>query len=279
MTTPPSYRFPLPTFLIIGAQKSATRWLRMNLGKHPEIFAASEEIQFFSSELYNRGRKVGGYRKRFHGWSGEPFVGEATPGYMMWRHRPDVMADRIGNVIPDVRLIAILRNPIDRAQSAMVHHSKRGRVPADARLLEVVRDIPPEEHRLGLIAGGWYAASLRPYRERFGDQLLIQLHDDIKEHGRDVYRAALEHIGASDDFVPPGLGEVQFSNQKQPKTERADKPKLSDEDRVELFEYFRDDVRELEQMIGRDLSMWDPGARSVSTSRFGRGKRAERQVS
>jgi hypothetical protein len=40
---------PLPTFLIIGAQKSATRWLRLNLGLHPAVFAASREIEFFNN--------------------------------------------------------------------------------------------------------------------------------------------------------------------------------------------------------------------------------------
>jgi hypothetical protein len=257
MTATPSYRLPLPTFLIIGAQKSATRWLRLNLGQHPQIFAAQEECQFFSNDLFFKGRSVGWYRRRFEGWAGEPFVGEATPGYMMWRHRPSVMVDRISALLPDVRLIAILRNPIDRAQSAMVHHIRRGRIAADARLVDLVRDVPPEKHRLGLVAGGWYAASLRPYRDRFGDQLLVQLHDDIKTSEREVYLEAVRHVGASDDFVPAGLGEVQFSNQAKPRFEQAP---LSVDERRELFAYFRDDVRQLEELIGRDLSRWDPDA-------------------
>ncbi len=40
---------PRPTFIIIGAQKSATRWLRQNLGEHPEIFTSPYEIGFFNS--------------------------------------------------------------------------------------------------------------------------------------------------------------------------------------------------------------------------------------
>ena len=40
---------PLPTFLIIGAQKSATRWLRLNLGLHPDVFTSSREIEFFNN--------------------------------------------------------------------------------------------------------------------------------------------------------------------------------------------------------------------------------------
>lgn len=277
MTATPSYRLPLPTFLIIGAQKSATRWLRVNLGQHPQIFAAAEECQFFSNDLFFKGRSVGWYRRRFEEWAGQPFVGEATPGYMMWRHHPDVMVSRIAQLIPDVRLIAILRNPIDRAQSAMVHHIRRGRIAADARLVDLVREVPPEKHRLGLVAGGWYAASLQPYRERFGDQLLIQLHDDIKSSGIEIYREAVRHVGAPDDYVPPGLAEVQFSNQTKPRVEQ---PPLSSEERCELFEYFREDIRQLEDLMGRDLSHWDPDrAAPPSTPQSNAEPAAARRVS
>ena len=81
-----SHELPLPTFLIIGAQKSATRWLRLNLGLHPDIFSARRELEFFNNG--DRVERAGlvSYRAQFEGWSGEPFVGEATPGYMFWHH-------------------------------------------------------------------------------------------------------------------------------------------------------------------------------------------------
>src|SRR5262245_12635623 len=109
---------PLPTFLIIGAQKSATRWLRTNLGLHPDVYAVDEELWFFN-DINHRFTKRGlpWYRAQYDGWSGEPLLGEATPGYMMLRHDPALVAERIGEVVPDVRLIAVLRNPVDRAQS------------------------------------------------------------------------------------------------------------------------------------------------------------------
>jgi hypothetical protein len=78
-----------------------------------------------------------------------------------------------------VRLIAILRNPIDRAHSAMIHHIASSGLPKDSDLLALVEQTPPERDRLGLISGGWYAASLEPYREKFGDQLLVVFQDDI----------------------------------------------------------------------------------------------------
>ena len=151
---------PLPTFLIIGAQKSATRWLRLNLGLHPDVFSAPGEIEFFNNGDRFRAEGADWYRAQFSGWSGEPIVGEATPGYMFWRHGPAKVAARVEETIPDVRLIATLRNPIDRAQSAMVHHIEGGVLSGDSSLVDLVKQTPPDRDHLGIIAGGWYAASL-----------------------------------------------------------------------------------------------------------------------
>jgi hypothetical protein len=263
MTSSPTTRLPLPTFLIIGAQKSATRWLRYNLGLHPEVFVPSGEIWFFNNVAHRfSDLGVPWYREQFEGWSGEPKVGEATPGYMILRHDPATVARRIHLVVPDVRLIALLRNPVDRANSAMVHQIKRGRLPADSRLIELVHQADPAVRRMGFVPGSLYAASLEPYLDRFGDQLLVQLHDDIKSDARGVYQAALDHIGATQAFVPDSLEEVRESNQGGKRPSR----KVSPEDRAELYEYFRDDVARLQDLIGRDLSMWDPANAPVPSA-------------
>lgn len=260
----PTSRPPLPNFLIIGAQKSATRWLRVNLGLHPEVFTAAAELSFFDRPGKIDEFGLDWYRDQFAGWDGEQFVGEATPGYMMWRYDPARMADRIRDLLPDVRLLAVLRNPVDRARSAMVHHIKHQRLPADADLMELVRRVPPTQDPLGLVTGGWYAASLRPYFRRFGDRLLVVLHDDVRSDPVGVFTRAAAHIGADPDpaFVPPELGEVRFSNQRRAagddRTRRRPSGGLDDADRIELYEHFRRDVAQLERMIDRDLSHWDP---------------------
>jgi Sulfotransferase domain len=251
-----SRELPLPTFLIIGAQKSATRWLRMNLGMHPDVFSATREIEFFNNGSRFAQQGAAWYREQFDGWSGERYVGEATPGYMFWRHQPRMVAERIREMIPAARLIAILRNPIDRAQSALVHHIEMGALPADAQLLDIVKQTPPERERLGIITGGWYAASLEPFQEIFGDQLLVLLHDDADDDPRGVYDQALRHVGPAADFVPPELERVRFSYSTRPSAESR---KLTLGERRELYEeFFVDDIRKLEKMIGRDLSLWEP---------------------
>jgi hypothetical protein len=248
---------PLPTFLIIGAQKSATRWLRLNLGLHPAVFTAARELEFFNNGPRYRDEGTDWYRAQFDGWAGEAIIGEATPGYMFWRHRPAVVSERIEETLPDIRLIATLRNPIDRAQSAMVHHIEYGALPRDSVLVDLVKTTPPEKDRLGIIAGGWYAASLEPYYQRFGDRLLVVLHDDVDDDARGVYDSALRHVGASTDFVPPEFERVRFSLQQNASSEPGRRP-LTLAERRELWEYFAADVAQLEQLIGRDLSFWDP---------------------
>jgi len=253
-----SRELPLPTFLVIGAQKCATRWLRFNLGLHPEVFAAPTELSFFNNGPRIKNFGVAWYREQFEGWAGEPVVGEATPGYMFWKHHPDRCSKRIRKVLPDARLIAILRNPIDRAQSAMIHHIASSGLPKDSNLLDLIEQTPPERDRLGLISGGWYAASLEPYQETFGEQLLVMLHDDIADDPQLFYRRAADHVGALANFVPPDLEQVRFSYRQRPGIDRDGMPPLTIEQRRKLYEYFADDLVNLETMLGRDLATWNP---------------------
>jgi hypothetical protein len=255
MTSPAS---PLPTFLIIGAQKSATRWLRYNLGLHPDIFAADTEIQFFNNGTRFNDLGTDWYREQFDGWSGERIVGEATPGYMFWRHRPAVVSERIYAVVPDVRLIAILRNPIDRAHSAMLHHIAHEKLPNDTNLVELVQSIAPERDPLGIISGGWYAESLEPFLDVFGDHVLVVLHDDVAERAPALYAQALSHVGAATDVMPPGLDEVRFAYRQRRGVDASAMKGLTPDERRTLYEFFASDIAKLEKMLELDLSRWKP---------------------
>jgi hypothetical protein len=171
---------------------------------------------------------------------------------MMLGHGPADIARRIRATVPDVRLIAVLRNPVDRAQSALVHHKRAGRIHPRAALLETVRTCSPEEDWMGIVTGGWYAVSLQPFVELFGERLLVLLHDDIGPDTSAVFARALRHVGAAPDFVPASLERVVFSNRDGADVGTG----VSPEEWAELFEYFRDDVDRLERMLGRDLSIW-----------------------
>lgn len=255
--SPADAKGPIPTFLVIGAQKSATRWLRVNLGEHPDVFTADTEVSYFNDAKRVRALQLRWYRAQFQGWSGEQEIGEATPGYMMWRHDPAEVAARMRKAVPHAKLFAVLRDPVDRAASAVRHHVKHERLPPGTDLRTAVERIEPERDRLGIVSGGWYAASLAPFRENYRRKLAVLLYDDVRDDPRAVYRQALEHLGVDPDFVPAELAEVRYANAGQggaPGGSSVD-PEL----RRELYDrFFRADVARLEEDLGRDLSAWDP---------------------
>lgn len=252
---------PLPTFLIIGAQKSATRWLVDNLGAHPEVLMADGEPSFFNNgQRFESGLEW--YRKKFRHYSGELAIGESTPGYMIWRSQTDMIPARIDEILPSVRLIASLRDPVDRTFSAFFHHIGQERIPPDANFLEWLRNMDPKEDVHRLITGGWYAESLAPFIERFGDRLRVILYDDVVGEPEETYTRVLEHVSVSTDFLPPELQKPRHLTGTPEGSQYADKGggrrKLTAEERAEVHEYFREDIDRLEALIGRDLSAWRP---------------------
>ncbi len=113
----------VPNFLIIGAQRSGTTTLHHCLRQHPDIFCSDvqKELNFFSNMPYNHSR-IEDYHKFFEGWRGEHAVGEASVNYLYYSHVPELIAQKL----PDVKLIAILRNPIARAYSHYRYCLKKG---------------------------------------------------------------------------------------------------------------------------------------------------------
>jgi len=269
---------PLPSFLIIGAQKSGTRYLRFNLGEHPEIFTPENELMFFDHAKKYRGG-VDSYREMFEGWDGQEVIGEATPGYMMWRLQPNKIAERIDTSLPDVRLIAVLRNPVDRAYSAFVHHMRRGRIDQSADFMRTLTIPAAATQRLGLLEGGWYASSLAPYVERFGDRLQVTLNEELTSDPAAAYRKSLIHIGGVDhEFVPDEIATRRFANAAPPRSsvKTADgsgyRP-LTDDERADAHVYFEDEIVALQRLVGIDLSVWDPPS-SASAPQGGRWRRS-----
>jgi hypothetical protein len=260
----------LPTFVIIGAQKSGTRWLKSNLEEHPDVFVAPGEPGYFHDPQRMRSLGPDWYRAQFAEAAGAKSVGEGTPGYMIWHHRPADIAERIDEHVPDVRVVAILRNPVDRVRSAFLHYQKWGDIPQDADLMTVVRGaaasgaidssasrefVPGWGGPQTLVTGGWYGASLSPYAEAFGDRLAIVLHDDVLADPLSVYRRVLEHLDLDPSFVPRDLEAHVFTNSKR-RGGRKRAPALTDDQREELGRFFEADLATLEALTGRDLASW-----------------------
>ena len=136
----------LPTFMVIGAMKSGTSSLRDYLRDHPEVYIPPEEELHFFVEDINWKQGLDWYRARFADAGDAIAVGEKSPTYTMHPEHPGV-PERIHDLLPDVRMIYVVRHPIERIKSHFVHQFERGHeglginaaVRADPRYLDTTR--------------------------------------------------------------------------------------------------------------------------------------------
>ena len=284
----------LPDFLVIGAEKSATTWLYESLRQHPEVFVPdTKEIHFFNR--FNSNLKVlDRYQKLGLGWYENFFkkaetakaVGEVTPMYL-----PDAEAPgRIYDIIPLVKMIAILRNPIDRAYSH--YWMARGKHYVDMPFEEIVRI---RDQRI--IHRGMYCGQIKRYFELFDpQQVLILLFDDVKKDPQSVLQRIYRFLGVKDDFAPNDMGKrINPSGQLRSKllhrllkiqisalrvwlrmgwlvdlvkrwglagrllkwnTVELDYPPMSTAVRKELTDLYRQEIIDLSDLIQKDLTCW-----------------------
>ncbi len=256
----------MPNFLIIGAARAATRWLRFNLNQHPDVFLPPYALDYFAPSVpafegppFDDARRLpreGGrwYRLQFTGAEDQPCVGEASPGYLAWTNGPAAVAARIDDRLPGVRLIALVRQPVDRLHSAFARAVETGHLPVGSDLVQLVEGEDPRVEALDLEWGSRYGLLLYPFVKRFGARLLVLRHDDVARDPAAVYDAALRHIGAAPGFRPAQLGRVLFRGHADGLVEP-----LDDIRRRRLYRRFRSDVEELQELLDWDLSAWDPG--------------------
>jgi len=114
----------LPNVLIIGAQKAGTTSLFYWLSQHPDIFApehAKDFNAFFLNEkLYEKG--VNEYSKVFNGWKDQSVILAGNVNYLYYPH----IAKRIIDFDQNIKLIVLLRDPVERAKSAYQYAMQRG---------------------------------------------------------------------------------------------------------------------------------------------------------
>jgi hypothetical protein len=289
----------LPNFLIIGAAKSGTTSLYYYLKQHPDVFMSPvKEPNFFAVKGKEPGfRNRGGYKPPgekttleeyealFAGVTDEKAIGEASPQYL---RNPEAPA-RIRHHVPEAKLVAVLRDPAERAYSAYLMQVRNEREKRDfARALE-------KKEAANWVQAGFYHAHLLRYYELFDrEQIRVYLYEDLKEDPAGMVQDIFRFLGVDDSFVPDislrhNAGGVRRSGAlyravhiavmrpnpirqalKPLLPERLRKrlfeglrdrvlhkaPPLPVEQRMELVELYREDILKLESLIGRDLSGW-----------------------
>jgi hypothetical protein len=174
----------LPDFLIIGAQKSGTTWLADQLSLHPGIFMAPEEIHFFD-KAQNFSRGVKWYSEHFAKAGPGQLASEKTPDYL-WAngdgaegHLPDVHL-KLYQTLPAARLVVVVRNPVERALSALTHLVRTRRIAPPHNVDDLL--LGRKHHRIrghGVISKGFYYRQLTAYARLFNrSQLLVLVFED-----------------------------------------------------------------------------------------------------
>lgn len=196
----------LPNFVIIGAQKSASTFLQSCLSEHPDCFLPKGETPFFESPDYENSALVD-LEKHFENRS-EKCLGIKRPNYI---GKPEV-PKRILHHLPDAKLIAVLRNPIDRAISAYYHYINGGFIPpvdieiGMHKLLSDSSFVERYKRSTEIIEFGFYYKYLNQYKAYLeNNQLLVLLHDDILGEPLQCVQKTYKFLGIDDSFVPESL--------------------------------------------------------------------------
>jgi hypothetical protein len=247
----------LPSLLILGAQRSGSTSLFNYLVQHPDVLPPlGKEIHYFDLH-YQRG--LNWYRGRFpyaHRLGGGTLTLDASPYYLLHPLAPE----RAARLLPGAKLVALLRNPVERALSHYQHEVRGGResLPFERAIEQEAERLSGEEerlrsdpsyysfnhHRYSYVRRGRYLEQLRRWVEHFPRSQLLVLQSErlfadpvgatatvheflgVRPHRLEHYKPFLH--GAYDRAMPAGV-------------------------RTRLVEYFEPHNRELYDWLGKEF--------------------------
>lgn len=205
-------RTNLPTFLVIGAYKCGSTSLYHYLKQHPQIFMPRGKELLYWSYVANPDpehpasrrsvREFSAYKQYFEEVGDELAIGEVSPEYLA---QAQVTAPEILRALPDVRLIAILRDPVDRAWSDYLMYRLDGR---ETKAFETALQEQAERRKRGDPTGyyvetGFYGRQLAPYYDLFpSENILVVLQEDMARSPEHVMKRVFRFVGVDDAFRP-----------------------------------------------------------------------------
>ncbi len=238
-------------FLVVGAQKGGTTALDAYLRLNPEICMAKEkEVHFFEKDKYFT-RKVdySAYHSHFDPLPSQRLLGEATPVLMYYLQAPR----RIWEYNPDIKLIMVLRNPIDRAYSHWNMQRDRGR---DSRSFweaihteddKTRETLPAQNIKYSYIARGFYSEQIRRLRSYFpASQMLALKSESLREEPTECMDQIWSFLGVDN------IGYVKsLKKHSRPYTSS-----MTNREREYLKHVFEYEIKQLERMLNWDCSAW-----------------------
>ena len=289
----------LPTFIIVGAAKAGTTALYWYLSEHPDVFMSPvKETFYFAYGVDEQGRLLYGdpdvhrfpiktreeYEALFEGAAGAKAIGEASPIYL---ECPQT-AERIRGMIPEARIVASIRQPVDRAYSDYLMYLRRR-----GRRLDPAADLRPDaawaRPDSRWMAVSRYHEQLVRYYDRFPrERIHVALFDDLKRDATRMVQGVFGFVGVDSTFLPDfntphagggiprsrflervftsrklrswvepvvSVGAANWVRRLRSRTMRKP-PALPADLRRQLTEPFREDIAKTAALIGRPLDHW-----------------------
>jgi sulfotransferase family protein len=241
-------------FIVPGAQKSGTTALHYFLKQHPRIALPDrQELHFFDDEeIFSRPVDYELLHQHFQPISRSTIAGEVTPSYLHWKPA----MERIHSYNSRIKLIVLLRNPIDRAFAHWNMQRFKDREPLDfldalkEEPRRIVQPLSIESRRFSYVDRGFYSSQLERVFKLFPrSQVEIVKFEDFRDRKQ-------ETLDAIFDFL--GVKRMRVSRDKDRNVVPYERG-MTPEERKYLLDVFGAEIAKLEQMLGWDLADWTAG--------------------
>jgi len=279
-----------PNFLIVGAQKAGTTSLFYYLRQHPKVFMPSMKepgyFRFYISEEDEpkpiRDKKK--YLALFKKVKDEIAIGEASGAYLEEKETPK----RIHDVIPNARIIILLRDPVERSYSQYLEHVKGGieKLSFSERIRDDLSLIKKNIHTTPIVRASFYSEKIKRYWDTFGkNQIKIIISEEFIYNTNKTVKDILKFLGIDGplhDFneesrnpykvARGGLSKFVVQNKIIRKMvfalipwetrhkfaqnilfKDSKKPEMLKSDKIFLEKLFIDDAKKTQDLIGRAL--------------------------
>jgi len=200
----------IPDFLVIGSQKCATSWLYDCLSEHPQICMPrhKREIEYIGGQLYKE-KGIDWYLSLLNHCNGEKMKGDVSVEYIVNDESPRLLFE----LNPNLKFILSVRNPVDRAMSALNWYTRKGVIKDNQNAIkkEVKQAIDAFEHTSyalmnygfhDILYRGLYSKLLEKYYVYFKkENILIVHYEDIKKSPEAVLNKIFSFLNVDQNFV------------------------------------------------------------------------------
>jgi glycosyltransferase involved in cell wall biosynthesis len=210
----------LPNFLVIGSSKCGTASLQAYISKHPEIYLPIEkELHFFQEDdaswgTWRRGREW--YSSKFTGTSAYLARGECSPGYSH-EDQAATAAKKIFSMLPRVKIVYMIRKPLDRIRSHYVEEVENGHLPSTITLNDIISS-GPSGHSVAshffrvIVQSTLYARQLGRYLHYFPQSNIhLIVFEELVVNPVVELRKLFQFLGVYENFIPPNLNKIYNS--------------------------------------------------------------------